>query len=379
MNFHPNGNVSICCVCKMDSPNSGFYKNNGSMMNLNNDPLKNLWEDSSVNKIREDMLNDKKPLACKGCYDIEDNGGVSRRQIENKRWGRHKEKPNLEFLDLRISNLCNLKCMMCNGDSSSALAKDYSKWSDKLPFVFKNDIKPDMFNWFNEDFIDQLMKYKDSIKYLYINGGEPFIIDLHWKFLERLIEEGVAKNIHVSYNTNCTTYDKKFSEYWKHFKRVTLGMSVDAIGEKDKFIRHPSNWDIVNKNVLNLLEDPALNHINITCTIQWLNAPFLNEFYDWAVPMINKKKRAVINQNFVVFPNFLSLNCASIEFKKELKNIYSKSKHKDLILSQTMLSYLNHESENDILWKEGIEFLDTVSDSRNMGDWKKIFNHEYKY
>jgi len=379
MNFHPNGNVSICCVCKMDSPNSGFYKNNGSMLNLNNNPLKQVWENSSVNKIREDMLNGIKPTACSGCYDIEKNGGISRRQNENKRWGRVKEKPNLEFLDLRISNLCNLKCLMCNDDSSSTLTPDYKQWSDELSFVYKNNVNPNMFNWFNEGFIDQLMVYKDSIKYLYINGGEPFISPLQWKFLERLISEGVSKNIHVSYNTNCTTYDSKFSEYWKYFKRVTLGLSVDAVGDKDKFIRYPSNWDVVNKNVLNLLKDSSLSHINITTTIQWLNAPFLNEFYDWAVPMIKKKERAVINQNFVVFPHYLSLNCASLEFKKELLEIYSKSKHKDLILSQTMLSYLKNEPLNDILWNQGIEFLDVVSKSRNMENWRSIFNHDYKF
>jgi MoaA/NifB/PqqE/SkfB family radical SAM enzyme len=378
MNFHPNGNVSLCCVAKMFPPDDGFYRDGRTMLNLNNNPLKQIWEDSSVNDVRKQMLEGVKPNACVGCYAIEDNNGESRRQTENKRWRRYKEEPNLEFLDLRISNTCNLKCMMCYPDSSSSLMSDYKQWSDKLDFVPKNPVDPKMFNWFDEDFIEQLMNYKDSLKYLYINGGEPFIMPLHWKFLERLIEEDVAKNIHISYNTNCTTYDDKFSEYWKHFKRVTLGLSVDAIGDKNKFIRYPSNWETLNDNVLKFIHNPVLNHINITCSIQWLNAPFLDEFYNWAIPIINQKKRATINQNFIVFPHYLSLNCASTKFKEDLYKHFENSKYKEHILSPTMISYLKQKEEYDMLWNEGIRFVDTVETTRDM-NWREVFNYDYRF
>jgi MoaA/NifB/PqqE/SkfB family radical SAM enzyme len=376
MNFHPNGNVSLCCVARMFPPDDGFYRHNKTMLNLNNDSLKHIWEESSVNEVRRQLLNNIKPNACSGCYSIENNGGRSRRQSENRRWGTDKEKANLEFLDLRISNTCNLKCMMCYPDSSSSLIPDYKKWSDELDFIPRNSVNPKMFNWFNEEFIEQLMEYKDSLKYLYINGGEPFIMPLHWKFLERLIEEGVSKNIRISYNTNCTTYDEKFSEYWKHFKVVTLGLSVDAVGQKNKFIRYPSNWEIVNDNILKFIHNPHLNHLNITCSIQWLNAPFLDEFYDWAVPIINQKKGTTINQNFIVFPHYLSLNCAPVKFKENLHQHLKKSKYKDQILSPTMISYLNQKEGNNSLWNEGLKFIDVVSKTRNM-NWREVFNYEY--
>jgi len=83
------------------------------------------------------MLTQQYPSACEGCYKIEQYGGKSRRITENNRW-ENIEKPKLEFLDIRLSNLCNLKCLMCYPDSSSSLVSDYKEWSDQLPFMTKN-------------------------------------------------------------------------------------------------------------------------------------------------------------------------------------------------------------------------------------------------
>jgi len=378
MNIHPNGNVGICCVSKMDGPNSGFIRNKNIMMNLKKDKLEDIYNSDSYTKIRDDMLNGKYPEACEGCYKIEQHGGRSRRQVELRRWGEYTE-PKLEFIDLRLSNLCNLKCMMCYPDSSSLLAADYTKWSDKLPFMSKNNAEYELFQWFNEDIVEQLKKHKDSLKYLYINGGEPFIMPIQWKLLEKLIDWGVAKNIHISYNTNCSTYNESFSEYWKHFKVVTVGCSVDAVGDKNRFIRYPSKWDVACDTIVKLANNPHIDGLNITNSIQWLNAPFLPEFYEWAIPLTKIKEHTTINQNFVVFPHYLSLNCASLEFKNQLRDTYINSKYAREIMTLTMDSYLNTSPVDDKLWNQGQEYLDVVATSRGMGDWKTLFNYDYRF
>lgn len=379
MNLHPNGNVSICCVAKMGGPDSGFAKDeNGKMLNLRENTIDEIFNSHSVNKIRQQMLNGEFPAACEGCYKIEEYGGKSRRTTENNRWENHKEK-KLEFIDLRLSNLCNLKCLMCYPDSSSSLIGDYNEWADALPFVQKNVTDFDNFQWFNDDIVEQLKEHKDTLKYLYINGGEPFIMPMHWKMLEKLIEWDVAKNIHISYNTNCTTYDEKYSEYWKHFKVVTLGCSMDAVGDKNKFIRYPNDWDKANENILKLLNNEHIDAINITCSIQWLNAPFLPEFYEWAVPLTKLKPHTTINQNFIVFPEYLSLNCASKKFKQDLTERFESSQYSNWILTETMKSYLRVSPDDDTLWQNGNKYLDVVQLSRKMGSWKEIFEHDYRF
>ena len=378
-NIHPNGGVSICCVSKMDGPNSGFIRDsNKRMMNLKNDKLSDIYNSASYTEIRNDMLNGKYPEACEGCYKIEQHGGKSRRQAELKRWGKFTE-PKLEFIDLRLSNLCNLKCMMCYPDSSSLLAADYTKWSNKLPFMSKNNSEYELFQWFNEDIVEQLEQHKHTLKYLYINGGEPFIMPIQWKLLEKLIDWGVAENIHISYNTNCTTYDDSFSDYWKHFKVVTVGCSVDGVGDQNKFIRYPAKWNTTSENIIKLANNPHIDGLNITTSIQWLNAPFLSKFYEWAMPLTKIKDHTTINQNFVVFPHYLSLNCASLEFKNTLREQYINSPYSANILTSTMESYLKTDSIDNTLWNQGNQYLDVVAESRGMGDWKTIFNYDYKY
>lgn len=379
MNIHPNGNVSICCVAKMGGPDSGFAKDEtGKVLNLHDNTINEILNSHSVNKIRQQMLDGEFPSACEGCYKIEQYGGKSRRVTENNRWENHESK-KLEFIDLRLSNLCNLKCLMCYPDSSSSLVTDYNEWADALPFVQKNNADFDKFQWFNEDIVEQLKEHKDTLKYLYINGGEPFIMPMHWKMLEKLIEWDVAKNIHISYNTNCTTYDESFSDYWKHFKVVTLGCSMDAVGDKNKFIRYPNDWDTANENIRKLLGNENIDAINITCSIQWLNAPFLPEFYEWAVPLTKLKPHTTINQNFIVFPEYLSLNCASKKFKDDLVERFEDSKYSNWILTETMKSYLRVSPQNDTLWNNGNKYLDVVQLSRKMGPWKNIFDYDYRF
>lgn len=378
INIHPNGAVSICCVAKMDGPNSGFVKKDNKMMNLSKDKLNDIFDSDYYKNLRKQMLNGEYPKACEGCYKIEQHGGTSRRQNELTRWGKYESR-KLEFIDLRLSNLCNLKCMMCYPDSSSSLITDYKKWSDELPFMTKNNADYELFQWFNEDIVEQLEEHKDSLRYLYINGGEPFIMPIQWKMLEKLIDWGVAGNIHISYNTNCTTYDESFSDYWKHFKVVTVGCSIDAVADKNTFIRYPSKWDVANDNIHKLANNTHIDSLNITNSIQWLNAPFLNEFYDWAIPITKIKKYTTINQNFVVFPNYLSLNSASINFKQNLRELYLSGQYAEQILTPTMESYLKTDCADDILWNQGIKYLEVVSKTRKMGNWKNIFNYDYKF
>ena len=378
MNMHPNGNVSLCCVAEMFPPNDGFYRGQTSrhMMNLKNHTVKELWEKSTVTEVRPQMLQGQKPKACEGCYKIEDNGGVSRRMTEGERWGRGLLEPKLEFIDLRMSNLCNSKCMMCYPDSSSSLAKEYKQWEKELDFVPNNPTEYELFQWFDEETIEQLLEHKDTLKYLYINGGEPFMMPQQWKFLERLIEEGVSKNIHVSYNTNCSIYEDRFNDIWKEFKVVTLGMSVDAIGDKNTWIRKPINtWESINENIQSLIKADGLDHINLTCTIQWLNLPFMEEYYDWALPIIEQKEHSTINQNFVTFPHYLSVNCMPLEWKQKVKCMFLDSKHRKHLLTSTMNSYLDSKEENPLLLKQGKQFCDVVSKQRD--NWREVFPYEY--
>ncbi len=63
----------------------------------------------------------------------------------------------------------------------------------------------------------------------------------------------------------------------------------------------------------------------------------------------------------------------------KLYDIYMESRYAPRILTPTMISYLESEEENETFWDQGLQYMDTVSKSRNMGNWKEIFDYAYEY
>ena len=59
--------------------------------------------------------------------------------------------------------------------------------------------------------------------------------------------------------------------------------------------------------------------------------------------------------------------------------MYINSKYSSEILTPTMESYLTTASHDDVIWNQGQSYLTEVSNTRGMGDWKTIFNYDYKY
>ena len=68
-------------------------------------------------------------------------------------------------------------------------------------------------------------------------------------------------------------------DYWKHFKRVQLNASIDAVGDRDRYILHPSTWEKIEENFdkLNGIPSVAIQ----VCTVSVLNVCALSELFDW--------------------------------------------------------------------------------------------------
>ena len=103
----------------------------------------------------------------------------------------------------------------------------------------------------------------------------------------------------------------------------------------------------------------------------------MEEYYDWALPIVQQKEHSTINQNFVTFPNYLSVNCASKRFKQEIHEKFKKSRHAKHILTPTMVSYLEADEEDEVMWNNGMKFADTVSKQRD--NWREVFDYEYRF
>jgi radical SAM protein with 4Fe4S-binding SPASM domain len=257
MYVEPSGRVFPCCGTN--------YNDSSAVGNTNQTTLLNIWNSDNMRQLRLNMLNNTPTESCNRCYEQERAGFFSMRNSANKHHGHHinlvdntkedgtVEKFSMIYWDVRFSNLCNLRCRSCGPSFSSSwyqdqlkLAPDYSKDHKALIFAGK----------YETDLWEQLIDHIDHVEQIYFAGGEPIMMDEHYRILEEL-ERRKKFNVRLIYNTNFTQIklkDRTVFDYWKKFDSVSVGASLDDSFERGEYIRKGTNWADVEQNRTLMLE-----------------------------------------------------------------------------------------------------------------------------
>lgn len=360
-----SGNLRVCCN---STPGKNFItKTDGTPYKLYKDNLREAWNSEVYKTIRQQMIDGTRPEMCQRCFREEDAGIKSARQSFNDRWIEKDKNYNLEadfdikYVDLRLGNLCNLKCRMCNPYASSLWVKEWHLINDKLSdqeysrlsnMTWPEDEK----TWKN------LFDIADTVEEIYLTGGEPTIIKQQHRLLDFFIENNISKDKVLKYNTNLTNVPNHLIEKWKKFKLVKLNCSIDAVGDLDRYIRYPSNWKTVEKNFLKLRKCENVS-IEIHCTVQMYNILKLHELIDWATPYGHRIYFNILNHpeelNIRVLPSAL----------KQLSEERLK-KYLDIEKVQSIIDYMNSEDWSD-KFPKFIEYSKKLDKSRN----ENLFDH----
>ena len=245
-------------------PGDEFLQNKSSDWQ-NSNGLLNYFNSDKYKKIRIEMLNGKRPKHCLACcFSLEDAGGKSERQKYNKKYSQHIpsliektntdgsiNNPQILYIDLPLGNQCNLRCRMCGPWSSFSIAKDWEKMGKS--FDAKEYKKPSENKWYVlPKSLGLIKETLPHLKEITFAGGEPMIIKEHMQILKMIIEEGHAHHIEILYTSNHTVLPQEFIKIWKHFNRVSFCCSVEAQGILNDYIRHPSIWKDLEKNIYTL-------------------------------------------------------------------------------------------------------------------------------
>lgn len=120
----------------------------------------------------------------------------------------------------------------------------------------KNDIVytrfPDNEPWYKQEklIFGELLADLDSIKRIHFTGGEPLVMPMVKKIVDFLVSKNVAKNIHLSLNSNFTVAPEDFLKKMSNFKKVVFYLSLDAVGKVYEYMRYPASWRLVRENLL---------------------------------------------------------------------------------------------------------------------------------
>jgi organic radical activating enzyme len=314
------GVVGPCCI---SSP-SHYTKTAG---NLSNQTVKDAMNSPFMNQLRKKMMNGEEDSACNVCYDVEELGYRSYRQEKNetfklkdvKLYGEYPvlntlientnkktgelKKFDLKYLDVRFSNLCNFKCIMCSHRFSSAWYEDAKKLEplvgDDWSLIENNKNKKVLEIGGGDELWDKLEPYLKDIEFIYFAGGEPLVTEYHYKILERLIEIKNFPKLH--YNTNLSKLKYKqydILEMWNHFPSISLSVSLDESGERGEYIRKGMNWNTILKNREIVREKCPHIYFSIHCVLQITNSlHFINFFTD------------LLKSNFIDSPRRINIDC----------------------------------------------------------------------
>ena len=363
MATRPNGDMRLCCSANASGAGSdhtvGLVKQeNGDPINFNTTTPMEAWNSDYMKSVRTTMMEGAVPASCTKCFAEESQGVVSKRLWETGTWmerglavedllndtgkdGTYKEE--LQYLDLRLGHTCNIKCVMCSPHDSSKWVKD---WKVLEPQLEDPEVKRQMqwdkaaFNnkWHeNEIFWDQLYKQIPNLKEVYFAGGEPLMIAEHKKFIEEIVRSGHNEHIRLRYNTNGILVDQDLIELWKHFDLVKVGVSIDAAGPRNNYIRYPTDWATVERNLHMLDSTPDNIRPSIATAIQIFNIKHLPDFIHWKNTQNFRKVNTeiirgvkagggLVNMHLLYIPTFMSIQILPKEDKAEIRELFAKFK-----------------------------------------------------
>lgn len=408
----PNGDMRLCCSSNASGAGEnhtvGLVKNEvGTPANFGKETPMSAWNNEYMRDVRLTMLNEQIPASCTKCFEEESKGVVSKRMWETGTWVMNNDidipelvkqtqedgtiPEKLVYLDLRLGHTCNLKCVMCSPHDSSQWVAEHKK----IFPIFKHDSLKSQMSWErkefnnfwheNPDFWAEMYKQIPNIKQVYFAGGEPLMIREHKQFIEEIINQGYQDKILLRYNSNGILVDDEIIELWKKFKTVKFAVSLDAVGDRNYYIRYPTDWDVVVKNLHKLDNTPDNIQVSIATAIQILNIKHLPDFAKWKIEQNFRKINlqnviegmdaggGIFNMHLLYIPTWLSIRCLPEKDKQEVREIFQNFK---------VWLYENYR-QDDTFWKHNpygwkrwqavLDFMDAEDHTHELPALKEYF------
>jgi radical SAM protein with 4Fe4S-binding SPASM domain len=318
--LEPNGNIKNCII------------STSRLGNIEEQDIVSILSGEENLKIKQQMLEDKKPKNCAGCYlqeqDRKNLSSISSRLyytkelgsvVDNKLYDQIKNF-SLHHVDLRWTNHCNQACVYCGPEYSS-------KWAQELGQEIKSSVES---RRKVKDFVFENIK---KLKNVYLAGGEPLLMNENREFLQLLLKENPLVNIRV--NTNLSSTKTGVFDLLCKFKNVHWTVSIETIKEEYEYVRYRGSW---NDFLQNLKQIQKLDH-KITFNMLYFILNYRSIF-----STVNFFKEIGFHENsFIIGPLYTPeyLNILNLP-----ENMLSELKNKFINEITTSNHYLKNSYEN---------------------------------
>lgn len=325
-----NGEIKLCC-------------RSSTIASIQHETILDTWKGTTIDSIRADLLSGKRRDECQACWLLEDLGMVSLRQGQNivrtsqnksriVSWLKSKDIMPIQNIELKLSNLCNLKCRMCSPIASTPWLREWEQVKDFYSptdrhaiddsYNFQKTKREPFLDFFmtNEKFMEDFSIISESVEELEFAGGEPLLDNLHYEVLKKVLHR--ASQITLKYSTNLMTLGNAGNsvlKLWPHFKEVKLTISIDGAPELNEYIRTGTNSLVLESNI-NSVRTMANVTLKASTCVSAYNALFLRETLEYIASL-----KIQWYSNRVRSPSFLDARVWPMELRataaKQLQNI----------------------------------------------------------
>ena len=382
MHAFPDGRAYPCCLADYWHPVGDLRKNT----------MAEVWNQDAYKTMRKNMLEEKSCKECTKCYEQERHGAFSMRNDSNRNYGHLIKETNdthadgkhpdfrIRYWDVRFSNLCNFSCRSCGPIFSSNWYNDHVKLYNRKPDVLGREMLRVEYTTGNEDdMIAQMMPHVPHLEQVYFAGGEPLIMKEHYFLLEKLIEAGKT-DIRLQYNTNFSELrfkDKHVFDYWRHFKNVSVGASLDGMGAQAELVRRGTDWKQTVENRERMIQEVPHVDFYVSSTVSAMNVLHVLDFHkEWTrLGLVEAKDW---NINICQSPEWYRIDIFPEKFKQQV--IYpAYERHLEWLEPQDSLkratsgykSLLSLMQGNDGTkhWPRFVEEINLLDNLRNENFW----------
>jgi MoaA/NifB/PqqE/SkfB family radical SAM enzyme len=366
--------------------------------------LEDIWNNDTMKRIRRQVTSGERPPECDQCFSLEDQGVESLRQrhiggkIPEARANLYpnaldslKDDFSMPFeiptIELKLNNLCNLKCRMCHPMDSTA----WNDWSEvkefykkegnimyaiveehdleRKPFLDKFQDSPE---WWAS--LEKLLPHFRRVEFA---GGEPLMDPQHYRILDMLAPYG--DQIEIKYATNLTMLGKSNRtvwEYWPKFKSVAVNVSIDGIGTSYEYIRGNASWSELVNNIKQIQTIPNISRIVGAVTVQVSNVLVLDKIIEYFLNDLG----IIFHTHRVEYPKLLSAQVLPRELQvlaitklravqEHLPEFKMIKQHPELLVYtqgqiQDNINYLMARDQSE-LWQDCVAFNQALDKTRD--------------
>jgi len=341
----------------------------GQLGNIKDTPIEEILLGPKNITKQTNITNNQPAAGCHTCYDLEHGKQgfdiISDRIFyirEFKRTPLGTYQPNnfdLQAIDVRWTNLCNLACVYCSASFSS-------KWAHELGVKIATPSEQQL-----DDFKRYIYQHAKNLKHVYLAGGEPLLMKENLELLKEL-----NPDVNLRINTNLSKVDTGVFDAVCKFKNVHWTVSAETMEDEFEYIRFGGQWSDFLDN-LNTIR--RLDH-KISFNMLWF---LLN--YDTVFDCVDYLKGLGFHNNSFVIGALLSPDYLNIRHLPDTVLNLLKSKLQSRINEnpgylledsyRNMLHYIEQSIEKNLT--NSFEQL-AIMDQRRGLDSSNIFTELYK-